>query len=111
VVAAKQEEVLRVLDLVRKQEADNLKALLPSVHVIAQEEVVCVGWEATVIKQTQKIVVLPVDIAYDLDGSLEFQQHGLCKEHFSCGHCKPPDLSLCEVHLAAGLAALDLEQL
>lgn len=40
VVAAEQEEIVRVLDLVAEEEADGLNALLPAVHVVAQEEVV-----------------------------------------------------------------------
>jgi len=35
VIAAQQEEVLRVLDLVREQQADGLQALLPAVDVVA----------------------------------------------------------------------------
>ena len=40
VVPPQHEEVLRVLDLVRQQEADRLERLFATVHVIAQEEVV-----------------------------------------------------------------------
>ena len=47
VVAAKQEEVLRVFDLVGEQEADGLQGLLASVHVVAQEQVVGLGRKPT----------------------------------------------------------------
>ena len=40
VVAAQQEEVLRVLDLVREQQADALERCFAAVDVVAQEEVV-----------------------------------------------------------------------
>jgi len=40
VVAPEQEEVVRVPDLVRQQQADGLDALLAAVHVVAQEQVV-----------------------------------------------------------------------
>lgn len=39
-IAAEEEEVLWVLDLVRQEEADGLEALLASVDVIAQEEII-----------------------------------------------------------------------
>ena len=63
VVAAQDEEVLWVLDLVRKEEANGLEGLLPAVHVIAQEEVVRLGREAAVLEQSEQVVVLAVDIA------------------------------------------------
>ncbi len=37
VVASKQEEVLRVLDLISEQQADGLERLLSPVDVVAQE--------------------------------------------------------------------------
>jgi hypothetical protein len=61
-VPTKYEEVLGILDLVCKQEADCFKRLFASVHVISEEEVVGFGWETTVLEQTQKIVVLAVNI-------------------------------------------------
>ena len=60
VVAAQQEEVLGVLDLVREQEADRLERLLPAVDVVAQEQVVCIRREPTVLEQPQQVVVLAV---------------------------------------------------
>lgn len=36
-VASQEEEVLRIPDFVGEQEADGLKALLPTVHVVTQE--------------------------------------------------------------------------
>jgi hypothetical protein len=63
VVAAEDEEVLRVLDLVRKQEADCLQRLLPAIDVVAEKEVVGFGREATVLEQSEEVVVLSVDVA------------------------------------------------
>ena len=50
VIAAEQEEVLRVLDLVGKEEADSLKRLLSTIDVITEEEIVRVGWEPTILE-------------------------------------------------------------
>ena len=63
VVAPEEEEVLRVLDLVREQEADGLERLLPPVHVVAQEQVVGLGREPPVLEQAQQVRVLAVDVA------------------------------------------------
>lgn len=64
VVAAEQEEIVRVLDLVAEEEADGLNALLPAVHVVAQEEVVWLRREATVFEQPEEVWELTVDVAW-----------------------------------------------
>ena len=51
VVASQQEEVLWVLNLVSKEEADCLERLLSTVDVVSKEEIVGVGREATVLEQ------------------------------------------------------------
>lgn len=68
VVAAKDEEVLGVFDLVSEQKADSLKRLLASVHVIAEEEIVGLRWESTVFEKPEEIVILTVNVATDLSG-------------------------------------------
>lgn len=65
-IATQNEEVLGILDLVGEEQADGLEGLLATVDVVAQEQVVGLGGEATILKQTQKIVVLAVDIAANL---------------------------------------------
>lgn len=66
VVTAKDEEVLRVLDLVGQKQADSLEGLLAAVDVVTEEKVVCLGWEATILEQAKEIVVLAVNISTDL---------------------------------------------
>lgn len=66
VVAAQNEEVLGVLDLVREQKADGLERLLATVDVVTEEEVVGLGRKATVLEETEEIVILSVDITADL---------------------------------------------
>lgn len=59
-IAAQQEEVLWILDLVGEQQADGFERLFAAVHVVAQEQVVGFGREATVLKQAQQVIVLAV---------------------------------------------------
>lgn len=66
VVAAQDEEVLGVFDLVGEQEADGFERLLATVDVVTQEQIIGLGREATVFEQTQKIVVLAVNITANL---------------------------------------------
>jgi hypothetical protein len=40
VVPSKKEEVLRVLDLIREQEANNFQRLLSSIHIVAEEKII-----------------------------------------------------------------------
>lgn len=62
-VASQEEKVLRVLNFVGKQQADRLQALLSSVHVVAQEQVIRVWREVAVLKQPQQVVILSMDVA------------------------------------------------
>lgn len=66
VVAAQDEEVLRILDLVRQEQADGLQRLLATVDIVAEEQIVGLWWEAAVFEQTEQVVVLAVNVAADL---------------------------------------------
>ena len=103
VVAAQQEEVLRVLDLVREEEADALEAVLPAVDVVAEEEVVGVGRKAAVLEHAQQVVVLAVDVAADLDRRLELEERGLRDQHLLRLGDDELDLVGRQLHRAAGL--------
>lgn len=67
VVTAEDEEIFGVLDLVREQEADRFERLLATVDIVSQEQVVGLRRETTILEEAQKIVVLPVNIAANLD--------------------------------------------
>ena len=64
VVAPEEEEVLGVFDFVSEQEADSLEGLLASVNIITKEEVVGIRGEASVFEESEKIVVLSVNVTY-----------------------------------------------
>ena len=51
-VAPEKEEVFWVLDFVGQQQADGLQRLLPSVNVIAQEEVIGLRRKSAIFKQS-----------------------------------------------------------
>jgi len=63
VVASQQEEVLWVLYLVCEQQTHRLQRLLPTVHVVAQEQVVRVWGEPAVFEQSQQIEELAMHVA------------------------------------------------
>jgi len=105
VVASQDKEVLGVLDLVGQEEADGLEGLLSTVDVVAEEEVVGLGREATVLEEAQQVVVLPVDVAANLDGSLELEKDGLGDEDLAGLGAEIPNLSLEKLNLLAGAAA------
>mmetsp|Transcript_86966 Transcript_86966/g.130386 ORF Transcript_86966/g.130386 Transcript_86966/m.130386 type:complete len:122 (+) Transcript_86966:483-848(+) len=79
-VSPEEEEVLRELDLVREKEADGLEAPFPPVHVVAEEEVVCLRREAPVPEDPQEVVELPMDVPAEVQRGLQLQQHGLVHE-------------------------------
>lgn len=65
-IPTEDEEVFWVLDLVREEQANGFKGLLASVDVVPKEEVVCFGWESSVFKQAEKIVILAMNITTNL---------------------------------------------
>ena len=69
VVTTKEKEVLRVFDLVGKEQANSLKGLLAIVHVIAKKEVVSLWWESSILEPTEQIIVLAVNISANLVGA------------------------------------------
>ena len=75
VVATQDEEILWILDLVGKEQANGLEGLLATINVVTEKEVVSFRRESTVFKQTQKVVVLAVDITADLTKSTSRQAY------------------------------------
>lgn len=94
VITSEDEEVFGVLDLVGKEQANSLKRLLTSVDVVTEEEVVGLGREATVLEESEEIVVLSVDITADLNWSLEFEEDGLRDEDLTSLGTEITDLGL-----------------
>mmetsp|Transcript_20130 Transcript_20130/g.47559 ORF Transcript_20130/g.47559 Transcript_20130/m.47559 type:complete len:311 (+) Transcript_20130:506-1438(+) len=111
VVAAQQEEVLRVFDLVGQQQADALQPVLAAVHKVPQEEVVRVGGKATVLKHAKQVVVLPVDIPADLDRRLELEQSRLVNENLFALDNDELHLVVGELHRGARLLIPHCQQL
>lgn len=63
-VSAKDEEVLRILDLICKQQANYFQTLLPTIYVISQKQIVALGREPTILKKTKQVIILPVNVTY-----------------------------------------------
>jgi hypothetical protein len=99
VVSSEQEEILRILDFVCEEEADSLEGLLSTINVIAKEEIVGIGWEATVLKESEEVIVLAVDVTADFNGGLKLQQNRLVNENVSCLDAKATHFLLSEVYL------------
>jgi hypothetical protein len=54
---------VRCAHLVCKQQANGLQALLPTVNIVAQEQVVGLWRKATVLEQPQQVRILPMNVA------------------------------------------------
>ena len=61
-ISSQKEEILRIFDLISQQKANNLQAVLSSVNVISQEKVVGLRRVATILKKSQQVRILPMDI-------------------------------------------------
>ncbi len=51
-VPAQEEKVLGVLDFVGEQETDRFDRLLTAIDIVAEEEVIGLGWKTPVLEQT-----------------------------------------------------------
>lgn len=61
-VAAKDEEVFWVLDLVRQKKTYCFQRLLPSIDVVAEKQIIAFWREAAVLEQAEEIVILAMNI-------------------------------------------------
>lgn len=131
-VAAQNEEVLRILDLVGQEQTDGLEGLLATVDIIAEEKVVGFRRESTVFEKTQEIVVLTVDVTADLetktrqtrpawnvqrgqaithlDGSFQLEQNGLRDEDLTSLGAEITNLRLQQLHLLPRAATPHLQE-
>ena len=69
------------------------------IDVVPEKEVVCVWWVTRLVKVSEEIVELAVDVTHDVDGCLQLQEHRLLQEHFPGHHAQLPDLVLRKTHL------------
>jgi hypothetical protein len=107
VISSEDKEIFRVFDLVGEQQTYCLKTLFSSINIISQEKVIGIWWKPSVFEQTEKIVVLTVNITANLYRGFKFEKYGLTYEDFSSFHAKLTDFLLGESHLFAGAGAAD----
>lgn len=74
-VPPEQEEIFWVFDLVGEQQTDGFQRLLPSVHIIAQEEIIGFRREASILEEPQQICVLPMNITWKSIFNLKSHLH------------------------------------
>jgi hypothetical protein len=77
VVTTKHINHVWVLDFVAEKEADGLNALFPPVNVVTKEEISSIRRASSVIKETQKVEVLPVNVCAHCQRSTNFEKHWL----------------------------------
>lgn len=83
VIATEQKEVLWVLNFVAEEKADRLNGLSSTVNVISEEEVVSFGWETAVFKNSQQVIILPMNITANLDWGFKFEQVWLADKNLA----------------------------
>lgn len=63
-VASEHEEVLGVLDFVGHEQADALDGHFSSVDIVAEEEVVSISGESSVLEELYQIGILAVNVTW-----------------------------------------------
>mmetsp|Transcript_3987 Transcript_3987/g.11124 ORF Transcript_3987/g.11124 Transcript_3987/m.11124 type:complete len:372 (+) Transcript_3987:590-1705(+) len=98
-VAPEQKHILGVLHFVREKEGNSLNGLLASIHIVAEGEVVRVGWEPSKFEVPQEIMVLTVQVTEDPNWRLEFEERGLAEQRVA-GHAQQSlELALVQLHM------------
>lgn len=77
VVTSEKEYALRELDFVCEKEADGLDALFSTVNIVSQEQIIWMWRVFCDIHKSEEIVVLAMDVTYDLDGCRKLKKHWL----------------------------------
>lgn len=77
VIATKHVNHVWVLDFVAEKETNGFDALFTSINIVAQEEISCLRRAPSVVKESQKVKELPVNICANCDRSANFEKHWL----------------------------------
>ena len=86
-VPTQDEEILWILDLVRKKQTNCFKGLLASVDIVPEEEVVRFGRKSSVFKKAEEVVILAMNITTDLRQTKQRVSIGLeCRTNFYKPH-------------------------
>jgi hypothetical protein len=67
VIPPKQEEVLRVFNLISKQQHYRLDRLLTAIYIVSQKKIVFLGRKTTIVKNFKQILVLAVKVSHYFD--------------------------------------------
>ena len=104
-VASQEKKVFGIFYFVGEQEADGFQGLLATVDVVAQEQVVGLGWKAAVLEQTQQVSVLAVDVAAYFERRLQLEQDRLTEKYLARLQAQRPHLTLGHVDYFTGPGA------
>lgn len=106
VVPPQKEEVLRVFELVAKEEEDSLEGLLAAIDIVAEEEIVGVGRETAHLEHADQVGVLAVDITDDFDGRVQFEKCRLAQQNFACPLADGCDFGVFETYALGDFACV-----
>lgn len=79
VVSSENKEVFWIFDFIGQKQADGFKRLFTSVNVVAKEKVVGFWGESSVLKQSEKVVILSMDISANLVSKWYYKREGWFK--------------------------------
>ena len=81
-ISPQHEKVVWMLDFECQHQAYGFKALLSSINVVTNKEVlVSVAWKSNDVKKSKQVIKLSMNIAKYFDGCLQIKEHGLCREY------------------------------
>ena len=64
VVTTEDEKVFGIFDFVGEEETYGFERLLATVYIITEEQIVCFGRESAVFKESEKVIILSVNVTW-----------------------------------------------
>jgi hypothetical protein len=61
-ISSEKEEILRELTLVSEEQANCFQGLFSAINIISQEQVISIWREATVLENSEKIIILSMNV-------------------------------------------------
>jgi hypothetical protein len=85
VISSEDVYFFRVLNFISEQKTYRLDSLSSPVNIVSEEKIVGFGREAAILKESEHVVVLSMNIPTYFERRLSFNEHGLTEKNIFDG--------------------------
>ncbi len=110
-VTSENVDFLRIFDFVGEEEADGFDALPSPIDVVPEKKVRVFWRKASILEQSEHIIVLSMYISEYFDGRFDVEHHIFFHEHILGLLSQPDNILFFQVDKLAWLSILDFSEL